>query len=362
MGLGPRLVLSPEKSALMEPHKRRARGWIETVRAAENVKGLGTIHFDFIDNLGLNAVAEIRHKTGIIGATAGALLLPWDLFKRLLSHPETFLGIGDPGRESIGPCHADPLAKNFSDLAVIRGNDNRSMHSPRPNDPIRKSFAEIAVRVAFDFLVTHEIAHICHGHVGYLYASCGLPYMLELNRHFLPPTHDPMTRQAIEMDADSEGVGSSIGIVLQAKNPMFFGEENQSYLSNPEQALYLWTVAVVGLIYLWGFDLDLDSLMKAHHPPNGTRLLMCLATAQENIRKRVPEIFDKFDAITQAAVSDLFDGIRKIGAGMPLSDGVAFFMAINDQRCHDHISKILAQWKVIRPELVKFSYHQRLAP
>lgn len=357
-GYGPRLA--KPAPPLFETRREQAHGWIKNIQAMESVKGLGTLHFDFVDNLIINAAVDIRDKMGIVGVLAGGVLLPWDLFVRLLSHPDVVRHIGNPDAEHIGPQHAEGVTQNYG--ALLQARQSRGPLSPlSPVDGVRRNFASIAAKVAFDFLVTHEIGHIVNGHVGYLFASCGLPYILELQAASSNPPHDPMTRQTLEMDADSAGVACSFGIVNIAKKHGG-GEGYESFLSTEEQAMYVWAFAIAGFFYICGLKIDLATVASEIHPPTGLRFTMCQATALEIIRKHHPHLVDTFPQICRRALEDLLWGVKDIGGLMSDSDLKAYASASVDPKASEHVQKLLDRWKVIRPELVKFSFHQRLAP
>jgi len=193
-GFGPRLAGHVRESPIFTDRAKLANTWISSIRSLKTVKNLGTVHFDFIENPTFNAAADVRDKVGIIGMLAGAVLLPFDFFNRLLSHPEVAPHIGDPSNEALSPHHKEPLVQNVNEAIHARIREGRSIGGPAPKDPARKIFAAIAAKIGFDFLFTHELVHIVNGHVGYLWHSCGLPYLIELTSTSVPAAHDPLTK------------------------------------------------------------------------------------------------------------------------------------------------------------------------
>jgi len=72
-----------------------------------------------------------------------------------------------------------------------------------PKNPQRQIYAIHLCHLVFDFLTSHEIAHIANGHVDYRAAECGIPYVSEAD--WLPNTPEGnLESQAMELDADAQ--------------------------------------------------------------------------------------------------------------------------------------------------------------
>ncbi len=76
----------------------RARDLIACARRA--VDGLPPIHFDFILNPTINAVAFRASNRYFIGINTGTLFMLRMVISRMLSDPRAFPSIGDPSRKS----------------------------------------------------------------------------------------------------------------------------------------------------------------------------------------------------------------------------------------------------------------------
>ena len=176
--------------------KERAEDLINAARS--HVPGLPPVHFDFIVNPGVNAVAFRAKDQFFIGMTTGLIFMLRLVIGRMLADPQLFRQIGDPDCEAADLpflTHYRPDAQ-----AMLQGNGLTT-----PRDPVRRSFAAFIQDQALMFLIGHEIAHISRGHVGYLAHRRGLPYTFE---RVDPHSEEELRieRQCLEQDADRRSI------------------------------------------------------------------------------------------------------------------------------------------------------------
>ncbi len=101
------------------------------------------VYFDYIDDGRCNAGAWIHKGLGLIGMNKGAMLLPIDMFYKMLSHPEIWNFAGDRGRERRNERHSEGMPTNYYDLVQMRGFAGYPTIPQPPVDPIRKFIAEL---------------------------------------------------------------------------------------------------------------------------------------------------------------------------------------------------------------------------
>jgi hypothetical protein len=362
-GYGPRFSpIAPPASALFEILRTRASKWISL--AAQKCAGLPPIFFDYVDNDFAQAFASVSDGFGLIGMFRGAVLAPHDMFHRMLSHPHVLPSLGNASAERVLPEHADGISQYFDETLTVRRAAGGSEHPTGASDPTRLAFADTLNRNAFDFLFTHELAHITHGHCEYLNSARGIPFMLELQatKGTQAIISDPLTRQAIEMDADALGVSYSLGQVLQtlSQEPRPTPFPWPEYPTLEEQALFCWCFAISGTFYLWGMNVGVDDFSDIH-PPTHMRHQMARATALEVLKRQKPELLPTYLKIVTHAFFALLRSAELIGSVLTAEEQRTLAMAAVDESQSEHVGKILAQWKTIRPELMKFS-RVNLAP
>ncbi|MGQ0763726.1 MAG: hypothetical protein ACT4OT_17160 [Acidobacteriota bacterium] len=150
--------------------KLRYRDYIKkfaTIRAFRNY--LTNVHFDFVDNPTLNAVAAQYDNCYLIGCYLGAMKNIQGLFTLMLSSPDVLKRIGNPAKEkrwlrSLESCSfVTPLETIISNAEIYE------LPPPDfPIDPKRKLYAHRLAILAMDFLFFHEMGHLVNGHLEYL--------------------------------------------------------------------------------------------------------------------------------------------------------------------------------------------------
>jgi hypothetical protein len=115
------------------------------------------IHTDFIDSGRCNARVMLVESAGFVGFNKGFVLLPYDLFSRLLSHPMVLRNFGDAARERIGPGHREGLPRDFDALEVDRSRAGRASLPFRPQCPRRQKLADTMTTLVWRFIALHEL-------------------------------------------------------------------------------------------------------------------------------------------------------------------------------------------------------------
>ena len=164
-------------------------------------------HIGLVDENGLNACAFIYKDRDFIGINAGTILILFDVFCRILSHPKLFLNVGDATKE-IEPEQFYDRATDFRNLDQ---ND-----TVVPKDPVRLRHAFESALCAIEFLVTHEYGHLIHGHCHLNNEFTGQTNLFELESSVSSANQSigGLIRQTLEMDADAYGANIGFRNVL----------------------------------------------------------------------------------------------------------------------------------------------------
>jgi len=191
----------------------RAVDLIDSVRRA--LPQLPPIHFDFIHDGRVNALAFRAKGRYFIGITTGTLYMLRMVIGRMLSDPRTFVFVGQPDSED-----ADlPLVLNYIPDADAMADRGPAILTPK--DSVRASFAWFLADQAIMFLVGHEIAHITRGHVDYLATKGGVGFKAQLEWLRENRSAATLERQCLEMDADRRSIVSRIdSLRLMHSNPV----------------------------------------------------------------------------------------------------------------------------------------------
>jgi hypothetical protein len=237
---------------MLERHKRAAEVWLRDVRT-RHVPTMGPVHFDYIENLELNALAFEADDHDFVGVYVGTVVTIYAFFSSLLAYPRLLMSIGNPLAEEEWKSYTvDPKL-------LFR----------QPKDVARRSFAHQIATIAIDFLFAHEIGHLMNGHVKLLRTRQGIPLMPEFD-----PTQKTreqnLTLQTLEMDADSFAVGQGLATAFgRAGDPsLVFPPDWRQWYGTARLALFGWTLAIYGLFRLFFKGaVNLDDLDSTNHRP-----------------------------------------------------------------------------------------------
>ena len=217
---------------------------------------LGSTHFDYVDDLSVNAVASKQDVTYLIGVHLGAILNISMFFDVLLSHSDVLVGFGDARHEKKP---FDTLANTDWTLPLDQVLQRIGFHPHAqigPVDPSRRSVAQSLATFALDFLFFHEMGHIANNHIDY----CAGRHSRG-KQEAVAPRMDKATEddRALELNADAHAVGVTVLPWIRERFP-----EGQSFaFPTPRDGLIAWTIAV-GFLFLL-LDQQLAGLVSYHH-------------------------------------------------------------------------------------------------
>lgn len=161
-----------------------------------------------IDRVGFNAFAGSFAEGDVIAIYRDVPLLLLKLARALVSHGHIL-----PEIKTLG-LSVDPVAVPGT-LRELLGAVRVWEVAPL-SDPLRENVAQQLARLAGQYVMAHEFAHVYFGHVDYLNAHLGLSLMAEIKAEGLP---SPVTieRETLEWDADAM---ASQSILQTATQPL----------------------------------------------------------------------------------------------------------------------------------------------
>jgi hypothetical protein len=322
----------------------------ELIKSAKGMfTSLPPIHFDFVKNGAVNALAFRAEERYFIGMTAGAMSMLHLILDRMLANPRTFQYIGRPAEEDP---NLPPVPWDIPDAERLFHSGVRPI---LPKCPSRRLYALHLSDQALQFLIGHEIAHITRGHVDYLASSTGSPFLAELGWAGTP--EERLERQAIETDADRRSVfarcHSALGTAYHA------GDQFPSWATAPltaEAWQFDWAFAVNTLFRLFG-DARFSGvdLSMQPYPPLPLRRKMAMDTAMHLLieawsEERRPDV----SRVLLSSVENTEAAFAAVGAG-PSAGGLEDADA---PTAREHISRINECWRGIRSKLKPFSFEQ----
>jgi hypothetical protein len=275
-GLGGRLdrripAGTPAESLYAEI-ERAANGMILSARS--HVPRLPEIHFDFIHNGIINAYAFKSERRYFVGVTTGTLYMLQVVLNRMLAEHSLFPSYGNPNDEADD---LPPLKGYVAHAQKMRDAGHRPVF---PRTFARFQCSGYFFFNAFLFLLGHEIAHIARGHVDYMEAEVGSPFVAELTGGGTAPTPE-IERQTIEMDADMRSIRAmAASLELTNRNAARFQRPWTSAVPDLETLIWDWAFAMHTLFRLFG-DIEFrpSELTRDDYPPLPVRRAIARATS-----------------------------------------------------------------------------------
>ena len=340
----PRDSLPAPVKAAYDEVAERAEDLIACARGA--LDRLPPIHFDFIHNAAINAVAFRADGRYFIGINTGTLFMLRMVIGRMLADPRAFPSIGDPSEE-VGDLKPMQDYRPNAD-AILR--TNRLL---KPRNAIRRAYADALEEQALMFFIGHEIAHISRGHVDYLLETRRTPQLSEFGAK---DETLRLERQSLELDADRCSVQSRIGSLwVTQQQPNYTGPPWAPGDNGPRHLMRLWSVALSILFQLFGdVRFSGSELSEANYPPLPIRWLQVemyglwlIDTKWDAGLKAVA-----IDAINQGRdeAADAFSTI--LGQTVTL-DG---FVQATTPSAKDHAMRLHEYWESTLDELRSYSY------
>lgn len=356
-GLFKTSILDDDLKSKFEVYKKRAETYLESFRKHSSlIHPPPIIVFDFIYNTKLNAVAtKARENLYLIGINSGTIIILNDLFLRMMSYPILLKTIGDP---SVETTDYPTLEKYYFDATLLASNKDPNLDSyelAKPRDRVRQEYASHLIEIALDFLVAHELTHIANGHVDYKCTVFGVTMLDEQNVKFTSED-EILTIQTLEMDADSMAISKGLGNACRRfLKQQSVSEERKQFYSNFNEVVFNWTFAVSTLVRIMvesSTYKDADMNPKTHPHPR-LRQTMLIATVDEYLKNYYPKEYESFPKEIYGEITVAVEETYKCITGNKI-DKEEYLNAI--EKGKEYIPKVLEKWKVIRNDLMKYSF------
>jgi hypothetical protein len=301
------------------------------------------IEIGIINDGSFNAFAAKAEGVDLIGINVGTIFILRDLFDSMLSRPDILVQIGNIHAETARPSIYDPETHTLN-LKIL------SHHRLfEPQDPERSKYSSTLFTIAFYFIFQHEFGHIFGGHVDWLMKTTGLPTLPELGA-ISATGLTGLDLQTLELDADCFGIQDVAMRVFRynsAASPAFPDVTAIGPKRDGMFALYFALYAVFR-IFATRPTGQLSEILKDDHPPAIFR--------QRFVWGKILELLQRFDIMS-------VEDFEKISIEATLECERAFAVMTGrpvDPNLHTKetwdasgklVSMILANWKVLRPEL-----------
>jgi hypothetical protein len=307
-------------------------------------------YVDIIDNNETNAYVTKRGDKYFIGITYGAILVFNDIFYRMMESKNVLTEVGDPDREMNTAKVFSIRLTNMGQLAVTEKHSKDS----EPIDNIRILFGFQLIKMAFEFLIWHELAHIVFGHVDYIHSVLGAFELKEIEREESRSRLDPIVSQTLEIKADQFATQQSIAIWgMLISNPDALTPALRPYFKTWPMVIKMWIFSTYTFFRLFSDHNYTKGIRNAFHPPPSLRSHLVQAVAGAVIQGAIDapsaeeiSIIRK-DAIL--AVEWAFHEISK--KGLDLSH---LTFSIQDE-AFSHGIFLMNNWEKIKPLLQPFA-------
>lgn len=348
----PRRFTPPKEIALAfdlqtEKFKERMEGARKMFKPNHSIE----IYANFIDDPGCTACADIREYLGLVGFSKGLVLLPLDLFWRMFSHPAFLPNAGDCSKERISARHRDGVVNDYDILIKKRELRNKTPWPQPPLDKVRENLGIICADIVWRFLTWHELVHILHGHIDYLYEKYAVRMVNVVGgvSNSSVPSAD-LDYQAIELWADAVAARGALENVLTSSD----NKGPYALLQSPRQKLFFWSIAMFSLFRLWEYSVNPAELQGRHHPPSPVRFTLIADGDCRDFAESFPEIGDSYADIVREGQFAVEQGIAYCGGARLTREDLG---DPDDPRLVSHCNSLLAHYRdVLIPEMQKRSY------
>jgi hypothetical protein len=352
-------VFTPEVQKFFSEVEGRANGLIKRHVALIPRTTPKAVHFDFISNNRINAVA-FSENLDFIGINGGSVIVLMHIFQKMLSHPGVLPWIGNSALETEPLNPWGVLPKNIDELVSA----DSMLHFPK--DVARSIYSNVLTSMAFDFLVTHELEHLKNGHVDLLKNMLAMNFIEEAVG-YAPSENHGLTLQTLEMDADAAAMQWILRHSLEFTDSMTSIQDPEvkewgaiAYASH-DSAVFALGFSIYTFFRLFDeHQWDVDSLESRSHPPLFLRYWMMSSLIPALAQKWKLEA--RTDAFLTAWVNAMVAAEKAcalIVGGRPVWDGMH---SAREPKSQAHMFRLLEHWKILRPQLEPLKRGGNLAP
>lgn len=324
------------------------------------------IHFVITAGDTLNAFAcSVDEENDLVGIPIATILILYDIFLRMLSHPNIFPDVGNSNNERAG--------RALLSTKILPTNVDNLSQTVFPLDPLRFYFASMLAQTAMGFLIGHEIAHLRNGHLEFKYKMCGINNITEIIDNS-DRKLDALISQTLEMDADSGGLIFVINEAFRLHEALKTRDMNLNEppeikavrISHDSPDSCIETIWFVIYTFFRLFDSNHGELINVEnmtHPSNPVRQILISDIIESFIKQRPAygcsiESYDKMRMriiikVEQACSLILGDEVDPRG----------IFSVIDAPKLYqEYTTQLLKKWGDIRPELENYKRGGNLPP
>ncbi len=352
--------LSKDDAAVYNLYRQRADKYIESCRQhPSRFKDIPEIHFDFINNASLNAVAALSNDgIYLIGIHSGTIFILYDLFLRMLSHSNILEKSGNPNEEKS---KSPPITNYYSDAGLLAsrgkfGYDDYKL--PRPKNVPRLDYANHLLDIAVDFIVAHELTHVVNGHLGFVNVNSGINFIEERTQN-IHCDQDILNIQALEMDADCMAVSKGLANVVKR----YQGQQNVSnsrkeFYTDFESVVFNWALSVLTVIRLMNEVREYKNVdsKSISHPHPRVRSAMILTTVDTYLREYYPGEYSFIDE--KKLISDVVIEVETTYKYITGNHTDKKEYSDQVESGSDYIRQVNNTWRTIRNELTQHSFFE----
>lgn len=317
------------------------------------------LEWGFTNNSSFNAFAYSSKSSEIpefdfIGINIGSFYTFLTIFLRILSHPGTFLDVGNPEKELKERSYIPYLTQDAikSDFSMIF-----------PICPIRGNFAVELSKIAMDFLFFHEVTHLRNGHIEFFREKLSIIGYLEASSDYTQSSN--FIRQILEIDADCGSILHTLNYLYSLKDIYIDMKNNKKgNLSVIDDITYGSAYSIVRMLT---FTLHVifrlsnldewysDHQINSKHPFDPLRLTYFGPTILEIFRTRAgydydPDEFLK-DDLKFVEEAELACGLIQNDEGPNVRGLLSVF---ENPLTYKYFDDFKSTWKEIRPSLEKY--------
>lgn len=285
----------------------------EKPELAKNVK------IDIVDNIQFNATAYSNDNIEMIGINVGTTLLPIFLYFWMLSNSKILPEIGEISNEQQPEFDLNlSLFMSKSSLEEISLAKLISQLN-QPKDKVRFNYAIFCMRMTWNFILMHELAHINRCHIAYLQSHLKLDEqnqnkLLEFAKHI--SLKRSQIKNILEIDADTIASqllsGAPVKNKLSDVKTMLFGEDYKPDKMGWNETFKYWVLPIGILFHVTSFmdkKISIKSKFRSHPHPHIRMQL--LSNFLWNHWKKVIPNRQEFISLNRSA-SDMIQDIYKI--------------------------------------------------
>lgn len=317
-------------------------------RTPQNCNG---IYVGVVNSREFNAFAAFDKKSNwfYIGVNASVYYSSLKIFCRMMSDFRVLPNIGEPELERRDL----PVADLMNLDQVLDGDSGIS-----PQCPQRRIYAYMLYQDFMQFLITHELAHIMRGHVGWLNQNFGASLYSEL-RALTSLAVSSGESQAMEVNADISAAQLYYLIALdmhQTSTPEKYGEVRHKFFTDPWLDLMRHTLAVYVLFKLFmPHSFEAADLEAGSHPHSLVRQAFLMGSLNSVLTEQDSSLLRDMGAIGNTAVRVAENALSLVAGGDERAV-VPDEYAKNYDAIADPMRKLLATVDQFRPKWQKFAW------